>query len=108
MPRAAPEEGLEPICHQSQPLILSGYYSIIELGIEGQALIAAMVSGVQHYTPGRATALCAFPALRQQSHATKFLRIKIFSSRNQINAGSYMKAVSGGHKPMFAKHQPFK
>lgn len=42
------EKELESICYQSQLLILSGYYCIIELGIEGQALIATMVSGVQH------------------------------------------------------------
>lgn len=42
-PHAVLEEGLESICHQSQPLILSGYYCIIEPGIEGQALIATMV-----------------------------------------------------------------
>lgn len=48
VPHAVLEKGLESICHQSQLLILSGYYCIIELGIEGHALIAAMVSGVQH------------------------------------------------------------
>lgn len=47
-PHAVLEKGLESICHQSQPLILSGYYCIIEPGIEGQALIATMVSGLHH------------------------------------------------------------
>ena len=49
-----------------------------------------------------------FPALRQEPYATKFLRIKIFSSVHQIKPGSYTKAVSTGHEPALAEHQPFK
>lgn len=69
------QEGLEPICHQSQPLILSGYYCIIELGIEGQTLIAMMVSGGAALNSKMDH---GFLALRQQPHATEFLRIKMF------------------------------
>lgn len=67
-----------------------------------------MVSEFQHYTLGSATDSHALTALRQKSHATKFLRMKLFSSLHQINTGSYRKAVSAGQKPVFAEHQPFK
>lgn len=42
------KERLVLICDQSQPMILSGYYCLIELGIEQVILIARILSRSQH------------------------------------------------------------